>query len=69
VRYKTRIKLTYSIYFGPEAESKEIHGPYVGVDYNLTYVQSTPESTPLKHIYHGIPMPESTLSSSQGLLI
>ncbi len=43
-------------------------GPYVRVDYNLTYVHSRVDSS-LQHIYHGIPMPESTLSSSQGLLI
>jgi hypothetical protein len=43
-------------------------GPYVGVDYNLTYVHSRVDSS-LQHIYHCILMPESTLSSSQGLLI
>ncbi len=50
--------------------------PYVGVEYNLTL---GPLQSPLQHIYHGhwqpyarvdlIPVPESTLSPSQGLRI
>ncbi len=59
----------------PEAESKENYGcmgPYVGADYNLTFC---PLQSRLQHIYHGQPyarvdlnpMPESTLSPSQGL--
>ncbi len=63
-----------------EAESKDKHGvwdlmgPYTGVDYNLTLC---PLHSRLQHIYHGQPyarvdlnpMPESTLSPSQGLWI
>ncbi len=64
-----------------EAESKEKHGvwdqmgPYAVVDYNLTLC---PLQSRLQHIYHGQPyarvdllnpMPESTLSPSQGLWI
>jgi hypothetical protein len=48
--------------------------PYAGVDYNLTLC---PLKSRLEHIYHGQPyarvdlnpMPESTLSPSQGLWI
>jgi hypothetical protein len=50
-------------------------GPYAGVAYNLTLF---PLQSPLQHIYHGHwatlcqsqpynPMPESTLTPSQGL--
>jgi hypothetical protein len=41
-------------------------GPYVGVDYNLTYVHSRVDANSFTM---GNPMPESTLSPSQGLLI
>jgi hypothetical protein len=49
-------------------------GPYAGVDFNLTLYQLLSR---LQHIYHGQqyarvdlnPMPESTLSPSQGLWI
>jgi hypothetical protein len=49
-------------------------GPYAGVDHNLTLC---PLQSRLQHIYHGQqfagvdlnPMPESTLSPSQGLWI
>ncbi len=59
----------------PEAESKEKHGvwdPMPGVDYKLTLC---PLQSRLQHIYHGQPyarvdpMPELTLSPSQGLWI
>ncbi len=49
-------------------------GPYAGVDYNFTFY---PLQSRLQHIYHGQPfarveldpMPESTVSPSQGLWI
>ncbi len=63
-----------------EAESKEKHGvpiciwPYARDDYNLTLCLL---QSPLQHMYHGQPyvrvdlnpMPESSLSPSQGLWI
>jgi hypothetical protein len=62
----------FRFYTGPssEAESKEKHGewdqwamgPYAGVDYNLTLC---PLQSRLQLIYHGQPMPESTLTLCQ----
>ena len=62
--------------YSKEAKSKEKHGvwPYDGFDYNIT---SSPLQSRLQHIYYGQPyarvdlnpMPESTLSPSQGLCI
>jgi hypothetical protein len=65
-------------YRGTEAESKEKHGVWEPMPelttYNLTLC---PHHSRLQHIYHGqpcarvdlIPLPESTLSPSQGLWI
>jgi hypothetical protein len=67
----------YRSFVYTEAESKEktwCMGPYAGAEYNLTLC---PLQSLLQHIYHGQPydrvdldpMPELTLSPSQGLWI
>jgi hypothetical protein len=55
----------YNIFTWGRIQSKTwFMRPYVGVDYNLSLC---PLQSRLQRIYHGNPMPEPTLSPSQGL--
>ena len=61
-------KLTFRMSPGRIQRKTRCMGPYAGVDYNLTLC---PLQSRLQHIYPGLgnPMPQSTLSPSQGLRI
>jgi hypothetical protein len=60
--------LTFRMSRGRIQRKTRCMGPYAGVDYNLTLC---PLQSRLQNIYPGLgnPMPESTLSPSQGLRI